>query len=71
MIRISTRLCIICNGRYQKWINIKVSISGEMAIIPYIHKQILLKDKYRTPQLERPGLLMSFNDISTINEENI
>ena len=35
-----------------------------MAIIPYIHKQILLRDKYRTPQPERQGLLLSFNDIS-------
>ena len=51
----------------QKLINIKVSISGQMAIIPYIHKQILLRDKYRTPQHERPGLLLSFNDISHLS----
>ena len=38
-----------------------------MAIIPYIHKQILLKDKYRTPQRERPGLLLSFNNISHLS----
>ena len=47
--------------------NIKVSNSREMAIIPYIHKLILLKDKYRTPQPERPGLLLSFNDISHLS----
>ena len=39
------------NGYYQKLINIKVSISGEMAIIPYIHKQILLRINIEHPSL--------------------
>ena len=33
----------------------------------HIHKQMLLRDKYRTPQPECPGLLLSFNDISHLS----
>ena len=39
------------NPQYQRFINIKVSISGEMAIIPYIHKQILLRINIEHPSL--------------------
>ena len=41
----------ILNRVYQRFINIKVSISGEMAIIPYIHKQILLRINIEHPSL--------------------
>ena len=67
----------------QRFIIVKVSISAEMAIIPYIHKQILLKDKYRTPQRDFYCLLTTLATClisieygvrcspGTINEKNI
>ena len=54
-----------------------------MAIIPYIHKQILLKDKYRTPQRDFYCLLTTLATClisieygvrcspGTINEKNM